>query len=201
MGMSGRIRDPGVSIMVQSTLSQRWHGGQQAFHWLTVMMVFGQLSIGVWLTRTPFESPLRVPLFDFHTSLGLTILLVTAARLFWRLTHPRPPLPGDMPALQRGVARITHVLLYVMLFVMPVLGYFMVSAYGEGTPFWAWLVPASGPVDRAFGRTLLGWHIAGAITFAVLIVLHVGGALYHELIRRDNVLRRMTPLGLRPDRP
>ncbi len=181
-------------------MPNRWHPLQQLFHWLIALAVFAQLGIGVWMVATPYKEPtlhLREVLFWAHTSLGITILILAVLRLVWRLTHAHPPLPPDLPGWQVKAAHASHILLYLLLFTMPIIGIVMVSAYGEPVPFW-WT--EIGPVieqNKALGRTLVGVHIGGAVLFVLLLMVHIGAALQHEFIRKDNVLRSMTPMRLR----
>lgn len=66
----------------------------------------------------------------WHLSLGPTILLITLLRLAWRLTHPPPAPPGDLPMALRLISRVTHWLFYVVLIMLPVLGWVAASVYG-----------------------------------------------------------------------
>lgn len=180
---------------------ERWHGGQQLLHWGMAALVLAQIVLGLWLAATPHRSALREPLFHYHASLGVTILLLVSLRLAWRLSHPGPALPVSMPALHKTIAKLTHLGLYGLLFALPLLGIVMNSVYGEGTPFWGlFKVPPVVAENRALGPTLLGLHIAGGIAIILLVGAHAAAALRHELLLRDNVLRRMTPLPLRPGR-
>lgn len=179
---------------------RRWHGVQQFLHWLMALLVLGQIGLGLWLSATPHSSNLREPLFHYHASLGVTLLILVSLRLLWRLRHPGPGLPASMPSVHRNLARLNHLGLYILLFAQPILGIVMNSVYGEGTPFWGLSLPQVVPENRALGPTLLGIHIFGGLTLILLVLIHAAAALRHEFLLRDNVLRRMSPLPLRPDR-
>ncbi|CAN5177155.1 cytochrome b [soil metagenome] len=164
------------------------------FHWGLALMVLAQV-----LLITAFadgDAPNARQLIGLHKSLGLTILVVTLARIAWRLANPAIPLPSRTPGWQKIVARTTHVLFYVMLLGLPLLGWASSSAGGREIAWFGlfnWpLLPL--PLDRNLAKTLISLHGAGVKVLYVLIALHVLGALKHQFIDRDNVLRRMIPL-------
>ena len=99
--------------------SDRYSGTAIGLHWLIALAVVGQFAWGWWMQDIPKQPPgPRVDAFNLHKSVGLTILALMCVRLLWRWRHPAPPLP-PMPRWQAGLARTTHVVLYVALFVMP----------------------------------------------------------------------------------
>jgi cytochrome b561 len=94
------------------------------------------------------------------------------------------------------VSSIVHGLLYVLLLAMPVVGYVANSAYGEPTPFFAlFKVPPVIAKDEALATTLFTVHRWAGWVLIVLVLMHIGAALYHHLAG-DNVLRRMLPQAL-----
>ena len=122
-------------------------------------------------------------------------------RLLVRLTHRAPPLPAALPRLQTVVARGSHYFLYALMFAMPLIGWAMLSA--AGTPVQLWpgtiLPPILSHSLRLFGW--LSWvHGLLGYGFFLLILGHLGAALFHGLIRRDGVLRSMASFGTRSDR-
>ena len=129
-------------------------------------------------------------------SVSPTILVLTLLRLAWRLTHPAPLPPSDLPPALRLFARATHWSFYVLLIVLPILGWIAASAYGV-RPYVAGLIPLPliAPKDEAFAETVGKVHGAVAVLLLVVIALHVTGALYHALIKRDGVIQRMLPFG------
>ena len=68
-------------------------------HWLTAVLVLAAIPAGIAMVNVG-AGPLQNFLFDFHRSLGVTLIPVILLRLVWRLTHDPPPLPGDIPPLQ-----------------------------------------------------------------------------------------------------
>jgi cytochrome b561 len=120
-------------------------------------------------------------------------------RLTWRLTHKAPPLPDGMSALERFAAKFTHIGFYVLMIGIPISGWIMTST---ATPkittymfdLFAW--PDFPGISRSEAAEVF-WkntHAVMAYAAAFLILLHVGAALKHHFINKDNVLIRMIPL-------
>src|SRR5690349_15460966 len=121
-------------------------------HWLLAAAIVGSLGVGLTMTGLPF-SPLQLKLFNWHKWAGITILLLSALRLLWRLAHPPPPLPADvlaaMPNWQRHAHRATHALLYLLFFVVPLTGWAYSSARGFPVVwFGVWPLPDWVAVDK-----------------------------------------------------
>jgi cytochrome b561 len=163
----------------------------RAAHWITAILVIVAFFIGLTMLQVD-RGPLQDQLFDWHRSLGATVLLITALRLLWRLGHPAPPLPPDTPAWIRVAAWLSHRLLYAFLLILPIIGWLGSSAFGAPVHFYGLFdLPALIGPDKALAHILFAIHIWGAFALAALVVLHIGAALYHLLVRRDSVFRRM----------
>ena len=131
-----------------------------------------------------------------HKSVGLSILVLTLARIGWRIANPAIPLPTTVPRWQRLFARFTHVLFYVVLIALPLGGWASSSAGGreiEWFGLFVWpMLPV--PLDRDLAGQFMDMHRAGVKVLYVLLFLHVAGALKHHVVDRDNVLHRMIPI-------
>lgn len=179
------------------SLSERYTRTAVALHWLVAVMVIGQFAWGWWMQEIPKQPPgLRADAFNLHKSVGLVILALMLARLGWRLSHPAPPLPA-LPAWEARLAKCTHVVLYAVLFAMPVSGYlgsvfsgYPVKWFGVTLPAWGWKDPA---IKDAMGTV----HLTASWILLAATTLHVAGALKHALAR-DGVMARMAfgPAGV-----
>ena len=161
------------------------------FHWTIALLVIVNLAVGILHDSIP---ALRAWM-GAHKAIGITVLVLTLGRIAWRLSHPAPPLPADVPAAERGLAHATHFTFYALLLAMPLTGWLMVSGSAKRGPLnWFGLfdIPYL-PVSKAaggFGHSahgVLGWLMLA------LVVLHVAAALRHHLILRNAVLTRMAP--------
>jgi cytochrome b561 len=163
-----------------------------ALHWLLALMILGALGVGLYMTGLPM-SPQRLKLFNWHKWAGATILILSALRLLWRLTHRPPPGP-PMPAWQARTAHATHGLLYLFFFAVPLAGWAYSSAAGFPLVLYGLLpLPDFVPVDKSLADGLKRLHHLLAYGLAALIALHVIGALKHHVLDRDSLLSRMWP--------
>lgn len=171
----------------------RYNGVARALHWLVVAMLAVQYSVALWLAYVLPKSA-EGALVQWHFSLGSSVLVVMLLRLGWRLAHPAPPPPSDLRPGLRLLSRATHWAFYAGFVVLPVMGWFAASAYGSQVKL-AGLIPLPMPVpkDDPFGVLMQTVHPTVAITLLALIALHIAGASYHALVRRDGVVRRMWP--------
>lgn len=159
-------------------------------HWLLALAIVGAFCVGLYMADLPF-SPTRLKLFNWHKWAGVTILALSALRLLWRLTH-RPPADLPMPAWQARAAHLTHGLLYVLFFAVPLLGWGYSSAAGFPVVWFGVLpLPDFVPKDKALADTLKELHKLAAYGLALLVLAHVAGALKHRFIDRDGLLARM----------
>jgi cytochrome b561 len=160
-------------------------------HWLTAVLVLAAIPAGIAMVNVG-PGPLQNFLFDFHRSLGVTLIPVIWLRLAWRLTHRPPPLPDEVPPLQAWAAHVVHVALYALLIIQPLVGWVGTSAFRAPINVW-WLfeLPPIWPEDRAFSDQLFEVHEFIGYLIALLLCAHIGAALMHHFIRRDGVLMRM----------
>ena len=143
---------------VMSEPRNRYSGVSLTFHWLTAALVLAQVLLITAHEAT--DGPMSREFVQIHKSVGLTILLLTLARIGWRLANPALPLPDAMPKWQKLVARATHVLFYVVLIAMPLVGWAASSAGGreiEWFGLFQWpLLPIGG--GRETARDLMDLH-------------------------------------------
>ena len=176
-----------------AALGQSYDPVAKFFHWLVVALLVLQYITKLVL---PYALPKTAEdaINAWHLSVGSTILLVMLLRLAWRLAHPPPPPPADLPPSLRLLARATHIAFYVVLIALPLLGWITANAYGA-TVRLAGLIPlpALASPNKTLAEEIGGVHGTVAWALLALIALHVTGALYHALVRRDGVIRRMLP--------
>lgn len=162
------------------------------FHWLVVALVVIQFTIA-WTMPDIHRGTPPVGLIGWHLSVGASILAIAVMRLSWRFSHPAPAPPDDLPTVVALLSRGTHFALYALMIILPIMGWANASARGWAVRIFG-VIPLPQIVQTAspLGRRMGNIHATTAIIFVALIVLHVSGALYHALILRDRVLRRMT---------
>ena len=170
-----------------------------ALHWLVAIAILGSFSVGLYMADLPL-SPQKLKLYSWHKWAGVTIFLFVVVRLGWRLLHRPPELPVGMPAWQHAVAAATHVLLYLLMFAVPITGWLMSSAKGFQTVYFGVLpLPDLLVKNEELGDLLKEVHTLLNFSMAALVLAHLGAALKHHFIDRDDVLARMLPfLGKTP---
>ena len=160
-------------------------------HWLMAIMVLSMLFIGAGMVSTVAEK--HASLVAIHRPLGITIFVLALIRLVYRLRHPAPPLPRDLPLWQKLAAHGSHVLLYALMIGMPLIGWGMLSAGNYPVTMFAGVdLPKILPSDPALFAWLREGHRYLAWLFFLTFLAHMGAALMHGLIRRDGVLQSMT---------
>ena len=171
----------------------RYDGVAIALHWTTVVLVAVLLTTGLTVAWG-YEGSLKNTLYAVHKATGLLTFFVMAFRLTRRLMRGTPPLPETVPPTMRRVSGVWHRLLYAVLLAMPVTGYVYVVAGGYpvevlnalGVPP---LLEKYMPLSKASERV----HRTLAYILLTLISGHVAAVVWHDVVRRDGVLRRMLP--------
>lgn len=164
-----------------------------AIHWLAAVLIVVALIIGMSMVDLPV-SPSRLKLYSYHKWIGITILVLSAVRLGWRLSH-RPPPNTDAVAWRRAAAHLTHGALFLLFFAIPLVGWALTSASGFPVVVFGVLpLPDFVPVDKALAALLKPWHQGLSFMLGGLVVVHVLAAVTHRFIAGHPVLQRM---GLR----
>lgn len=160
-------------------------------HWLTAALVLAMIPIGIAITNVDFGA-WQDTLYHLHRSMGAVLLPIMLFRLVWRWTHPVPPLPPDIPAIQQLAAHMTHVALYALLILQAIIGWIATSAYRAPVlVFWLVELPPIWPVDQGFSEKMFGLHRLTGIAIVFLLCAHIGAALFHHFVRKDDILVRM----------
>ncbi|HEV2213391.1 MAG TPA: cytochrome b [Gammaproteobacteria bacterium] len=172
---------------------ERYGAVAQLLHWTVVALVIVQFVLGVTAHGLPISLE-RLQLLARHKSFGMTLFAIVILRLLWRLYSPAPPLPGGMSRLQTLAAHLSHILLYGLLLVMPVVGWISSSA-SHLTVSWFGLFAFPdlvGP-DPQLARIAKQVHMDMAWMLFALACLHVLAACWHQWWRQDDALLRMLP--------
>ena len=163
-------------------------------HWTMAPLIIAMLFIGVCMVAT--VSRAHTTLVAIHRPLGIALLLLVVVRAGIRITRGSPPLPADMPALQRFAAKASHLLLYALMAAMPLIGWAMLSAAGYPVTLYGPLhLPPIAPHNVELFALLRALHTWLAFALFATVLLHLAAALFHGLIRRDGVFSSMARGG------
>lgn len=170
-------------------------------HWLIAAVIFAQLWIGFGMEDFPKGSLERLQAFNLHESVGLTILILSLARLAWRLLNPAPPAPPGQNSTEQRLARIAHFGLYFLIIAVPLAGWATVSAEPAeaglslfGAVDWPYLpILGSGGANEALEHLMEETHEILVFSLIGLFLLHILAALRHQYLLKDKVVARMAP--------
>jgi len=173
--------------------AESWGTPAKFFHWTVALLILVQIALG--FTAAAWRlSPLKLELFVWHKSTGVLILVLMLARLVWRLANPSPMLPAQTPPWERAAAHASHAVLYALALALPLSGWLINSA--AGVPFSVfWLVPLPSIVapDERLEDLAKLVHFSLLVALCLVLAVHIGAALRHHFIKRNEVLIRMLP--------
>lgn len=183
--------------------SERWSLPSKSFHWIMAFATLGTAALMYY--SQIYEAQAEVSeaarqryreLLSVHKSLGLLVLFLVPFRFAWNRYQPRPPLPDTLTPAQQRLATAAHHSLYVLLLLIPLLGWFASMAYGGRTHFFGLFeMPVIVAKNHDASVVYRNAHIwLGWLMFALLL-LHVAAALWHHFLRRDATLAQMLPWG------
>jgi len=164
-----------------------------ALHWIMAVTIIGLFALGFYMADLPL-SPTKLKLFSWHKWAGVTIFLLAALRLAWRISHRPPALPAHMKPAEQFVAHAGHGLLYLLMFCIPLSGWLMSSAKGFQTVYFGLLpIPNLLEKNKELGDLLETVHGSLNLLLAAIVIGHVAAALKHHFFDKDDVLTRMLP--------
>jgi cytochrome b561 len=162
-------------------------------HWIAALLIIGNLAFGLYMVDLPL-TPAKLRYYSWHKWTGMTIFLLSGARLAWRFGHRAPALPSSMPAWQRAAANASHHFLYLLFFTAPLTGWLFSSAEGFPTVYLGIVqLPDLLSKNKELAHVLKLAHRFINYTLAALVVLHAAAAIKHHVVDRDDVLVRMLP--------
>lgn len=165
----------------------------KTLHWLMAVLLFGLLALGFYMHDLPL-SPEKLQLYSYHKWAGVTAFALVFVRLAWRIAHRPPALPASMPKVMQLAAHGGHLLLYVLMLAIPLSGWLMSSAKGFQTVWFGVLpLPDLLDKDKALGDQLAFVHQSLNFLFIAVLAGHIGAALKHHFIDKDDILTRMLP--------
>jgi cytochrome b561 len=172
--------------------SQAYDPVARTFHWLTVLLVAAEYTVGWTMPDIRSGTKLSTSI-DLHLALGSALLIVVALRVGWRLTHQPPP--AALPVWQQRFSRVTHVALYAILILMPLAGWASASAREWPVRAFGLLpLPALVALNAEIGFELGDVHaLVMDWVLPTLLALHIGAAMYHRFVKCDSILSRMLP--------
>ena len=169
----------------------RYTHGAMAFHWIMMVLI---IVVGVLgLLHDSWPKATQRFWINIHAIIGLSVWVLLMARFAWRVRHRPPALPAESGEFARRLSYPVHLLLYVLIFVTPILGIVTFIWHGRVFDFGLFRVDFGVRSNRAIFHPTEDIHGYLAYALFTLIGLHVLAALWHHFVRRDGVLLRMWP--------
>lgn len=166
-------------------------------HWIIAALIVGQL-VGGKVMHAMDPAPLKFEIYQLHKSFGFIILALSLFRLLWRLFHKAPALPAGMKPAEKFGAKLSHIGFYILMIAIPLSGWIMTSSspYVIATEIFK-IIPVPDvpgiPRTESFNDLMKDMHEYMAMAIAALLALHIGAALKHHFVNKDDVLTRMIP--------
>ncbi|SDX24878.1 cytochrome b561 [Collimonas sp. OK242] len=165
-------------------------------HWSMALLIIGLAALGLYMVALPdvgFNTK-KITLILYHKEFGLLVIALLAVRLAWRVTHILPQLVAQLPDWQKIAARFVHLSFYALMFALPMTGWLMSSAAGIPVSFLGlFTLPDLLPHDDYLFQRLIDIHKWFAYVLILFIFVHVGAALRHHFVFKDDTLRKMLP--------
>ena len=176
-------------------MRQRYTHTAMFLHWLMALLIISTFSLGLYMSDLVL-SPRKLQLFAYHKWIGMTLLSLWIIRVLWRITHQPPALSTTLPLWQIRAADLTHLTLYILLFIIPMTGWLMSSALGfRVVMFGIWPLPNLIGINHTLGGQLKIIHSLLNDGLLGLVGLHLLAVIQHQFILRDGLLWRMWPWG------
>jgi cytochrome b561 len=165
-------------------------------HWTMAAMILTMLCIGVAMVASLANYHVLV---SIHRPLGIAILILVVVRFVNRQLSPLPPFPATMSQAERRAAKASEFTMYGLMFVLPLVGWGMLSAAQYPIVLYGSLhLPFILPQNAMLYSVLRKAHTLLAYLFFLTFVAHFGAILFHTLIVRDGMLKRMVPWNIGP---
>ncbi len=170
-----------------------WGSVAKFLHWSMLALIVMQVALG-WAAELWRLSPTKLDLFIWHKSTGILLLLLALIRIAWRIVNPSPRAPAKLSGWERVAASASHIALYILIVAIPVSGWVVNSAANIPlNVFWLFALPDITAPSKSLAELAARVHFGLYVTLSILLCLHIGAALWHHFVRRDDVLVRLLP--------
>lgn len=181
--------------------AERYTNPAIIFHWVVAVLMLVNIGLALCFDHVP-QGWFR-PLIETHKSIGMTVLGLAVLRLSWRLSHPAPSLSLSYPRWQRYLAQCVHIVLYGLIFIIPLSGWAYDSAWAKAAQvklrwFWlfdlprmGWIMSLPPETKRGFRMIFGDVHAYSVYGLYAFVALHILGALKHQFVDKDPLFQRM----------
>ncbi|MEF1288808.1 cytochrome b [Vibrio sp. M260118] len=172
------------------TETQNYNLVARVVHWLSALVVIGLFAVGLWMVDLSYYSEWYRTAPHWHKSIGLLLGGLTLFRLVWKIVTASPKVKGA--SYEVLGAKLAHLAMYAILFVLFCSGYLISTADGRGIDVFNWFtVPSLGALIANQADIAGEVHFYAAWSLIILAAVHALAALKHHFINKDNTLRKM----------
>lgn len=174
----------------QMELVKNYNLVARIIHWLSAIFIIGLFVVGLWMVDLSYYSQWYNVAPHWHKSIGILLLVATVFRFFWKSVTASPKVEGEKWEI--SLAKVAHILMYLLLFVIFISGYLISTEDGRGIDVFDWFtVQGVGALFSHQADIAGDIHLYSAIALISLAALHAIAALKHHYINKDNTLRKM----------
>lgn len=176
---------------------QRYSLPMRVLHWVRAFLILSLVPLGWYMTSLPDEAPIKFDtLYPTHKEFGVLTFLIVCTALLVRTRSRVPELPSGLARWEKSLAHFTHIALYSLAIIVPLIGYARSSTFSQsdGVPFFFFMIPEILPKNDHISEMLSQLHEILAFTLLGAAILHILGALKHRFVDRKadtDVLSRM----------
>jgi cytochrome b561 len=161
------------------------------FHWVMALIIISLLAVGLYMHSLPIGA-LKLRLYGLHKEFGMLVLMLVMLRIVWRIGNITPLLPAITPPWQKLAAHAVHWAFYGFMFAMPITGLLMTAAAGLPASFFGlFVVPNFIAPNHDLQHLFKEMHEWLAYGLIATLCAHIGAALKHHFINKDDILRRI----------
>ena len=176
--------------MLQNT-AQKYGKIAKYLHWLIAAFIICLLFAGfTMINLTP--SPQKWQIYGIHKATGLLVLSLVFIRFIWRIINVTVDFAYHLPFWMKIAANLSHYLLYITMFVMPLSGIGMSLFGGHEISFYGLFVIKAFTLNLIIAKFFALLHFYSAILLVFLITLHITAAIYHHVVLKDDTLLKIT---------
>ncbi|MGI9373776.1 MAG: cytochrome b [Hyphomicrobiales bacterium] len=161
-------------------------------HWIIAFCIIGLIVLGWWMVGLSYYDPWYHDSLELHKALGVVVLALACFKIGWQTFNRPPRASNNLSLFERVGSKVMHWTLYALMIVVPLTGYVITTASGQGVSmFGLFELPALLSKSDATRDVATAIHYYFAYAGIVLVAGHVGAALKHHFIDRDDTLKRM----------
>ncbi len=159
-------------------------------HWISAIVVIGMFGVGIWMVDLSYYSTWYQTAPHWHKSIGLLLAALTIFRVIWKMVTVSPIVEGS--SLERLMAKVAHLFIYVDMFVLFISGYLISTEDGRGIDVFNWFtVPGAGALFEGQSDLAGLIHLYAAWALIITAAIHALAAFKHHFVNKDNTLRKM----------